>query len=173
MSESAPQSDTMPNLEADRLAQEFRDLCMLLTLATAINDPDCHPTLDDQTSASAINPQFTKTTILNAIATILVREHEILACMSHRARFVVATSGDCAPEGQVETSDPQGEKNEKVDEEIDEFYGLDSTLSVTPIANPMDDPAPDSEAGWCVPVTPGRDCWPDVKASESGWRLYP
>jgi hypothetical protein len=79
-------TDTAPTaaaLEASELQGEFRTLTMLVTLVSAMNDKFNRSTLP-QTSfngAEAVEPlqPTTRRLALNAIATILVRDDEIIA----------------------------------------------------------------------------------------------
>lgn len=59
---------------------EFRDLCQLLTLATAVNNPDGLSKL-----YTDVNLHRSTDDIAHAVATILVRDHENLACIFEKS----------------------------------------------------------------------------------------
>ena len=84
--ESNTVSPSMPDLH-----EEFRNLCQLVTLAAAINDPDNNSILLDHDCASGPNSDRLdrQSSILHAMASILVVDHTIIAYMCETSEALI------------------------------------------------------------------------------------
>jgi len=137
--------------------EEFRNLSLLVTVATAINDPNNHSTL---TLSGATMPMTLSKTasVMHAMASILVLHHEILACMSEADNKTLLV-----------TQDKETEHGEVYDVDLPA-----GKVKVTTIANPDErDANPDERGaklplyGSCLSLEPGIDHWPSIMRSES------
>jgi hypothetical protein len=79
-STSLPTPEHADNAVDDGVFNEFRNLCLLVTLTTALNDPHSHPTLALATDAT-MDTLDKHSSVMHALASIFVREHDILACI--------------------------------------------------------------------------------------------
>ena len=70
---------------------EFRNLCLLVTLVTAINDSGGHSKLNQRRGSISVDSKTQ--TVMHAITTILMLEHKILACMVEKPSDISAASG--------------------------------------------------------------------------------
>jgi len=107
---------------------EFRDLCQLLTLVTAVNDPQNRSRLVIANSAYIMRHSVSeKNSVMHAAANILVREHEILACMFEKP----------PTDGTVPATLLVAKDNEQEEPEYGVRYSVDtSRLTLTTTANP-------------------------------------
>jgi hypothetical protein len=158
-------ADSEVNLSEDPF-DEFRNLCLLLTLTTAINDPNSHSKLPlPNSSAKELNQH---SSVMHAFASILVREHDILACMAEaggKPSVQVVVEG----EQMDDSADPGGDRD--IDDEHGEEYGVDmpgGKVKVTAVANPdMKDEA--ISCRHCEAIDPGINRWPSILESDHGW----
>jgi hypothetical protein len=159
-------SELNADSEVDPCLDEFRNLCLLLTLTTAINDPNSQSRLSiPGFSVQELNQH---SSVMHAFASILVREHDILACMAEagdKPSVKVVVEGD-------KTDSPviPGE-NRDIDDEHGEEYGADvpgGKVKITTIANPdMKDPG--ISCRHCEAIDPGINRWPSILESAHGW----
>ena len=69
---------------------EFRKLCQLLTLVTALNDPDHHSTLNTDHPHVVLRPlDSPEDSLSHAVTSILARDNETLACMFDEPVFLL------------------------------------------------------------------------------------
>jgi hypothetical protein len=148
-----------------KIHEAFRNLSLLVTVATAINNlEDFHPRLEGPLSADEagrlgydgeVDPDRS---VMHAVTSILVLEHEILASMSRNRAGVL-----------VSESDPY----EIVTDEEGERYAMDSIgmLKVAALANPeLDrDAGPGSISDDYVLEKGGESLWPQVLADKQGY----
>ena len=100
---AAPAESNTVSPSTPDLHEEFCNLCQLVTLATAINDPDNNSILLDHDHASDLNSDRLdrQSSILHAMASILVVDHTIIACMCETGEapiqaIVVAQNNLCS-----------------------------------------------------------------------------
>jgi hypothetical protein len=116
-------SDFKPKHNADSsstddLREDFRNLSLLLTVATAINNPAGHPTLSEDPLLDAdlggrINyagDEFPDSTVMHAVTTILVLEHKVIAGMSSDRSRVLVTEDDLVGDHYKVVVDEDGER---------------------------------------------------------------
>ena len=105
---------------------EFRKLCQLLTLVTALNDPDHHSTLNADHPHVVLRPlDSPEDRLSHAVTSILARDNETLACMFDEPVGINILVAQDDPMGL----DAEGEFGGK--------YRVDTRrLSVTTAANP-------------------------------------
>jgi hypothetical protein len=123
------------------LFQEFRNLGLLLNLVTALNHPDDHSTLTlvHDTSSPKLDK---KSTVMHAMASILVLEHEILACMAWKDKHLVIAE-DRNDDGEDYLVDlPAGKVN------------------LATIKNPDAADITNAQYGSCSETSAGKDLWP-------------
>ena len=139
---------------------EFRSVIILLCVITALNNRG-HPTYGSllSTQGPLETPQDSRTLIMNAIASIMVREHEVIAVMGAQQ----AGSLD------IVTAEENNSKATIV-EDIDNSDQVDADLSgVTAITNARansSNPIPASPRN-VILVDPVGSCWEDVH--RDGW----
>jgi len=156
------------------LHKEFRNLTLLLRFLTAVNGG--HPTLPDRSAPKFSDLARRKESVIDAVTTILVREHEIVAAAAYKggAGSIVCQSVpkigpqsreavDVAPAGS-----PAGLSDFGHDHDIDIPYMEDDatkeSLNVAAIANP--DYADGHTFLPPLPTGPkvisGTDFWPEL-----------
>ena len=155
-------------LRADRPApvldgfDEFRNLCLLVALVTALNNPHNYSTL--ALPGTAPTELDRNASVMHAMASILVLDQEILACMSEAddkaspSKALLVTSVD---------SDTVDEHGDRYDMDVPE-----GKVKVTTIANPDErDLRPRSEYGSrCVSLNTGTNHWLSIVRSDcDGW----
>jgi hypothetical protein len=153
-------------LRADRPApaldafDEFRNLCLLVTLVTALNDPHNRSTL----TLTGTTPKVLSknASVLHAMASILVLDHEILACMSEAddkaspSKTLLVTSMG---------SDTAGEHGDLYDMDVPE-----GKVKVTTIANSDERDLQSYPYGSCVSRNAGTDHWLSIMRPDcDGW----
>ena len=146
---SSPQPD---------LLQEFRDLCLLLILTAAVNSSSYCPMLRLSESSSATNYLDRQSTVMHSITSILVREHDVCACMTNGPNVEAQRGGDA-----IYT---QGSSDRLEDPDHGAKYLVDipGNLHLTTIANPeQNDDSSDLEYGCCIKAKDGKNQWPSIK----------
>ena len=172
MPAAVPDGSTTQARPASGPLDEFRNLSQLLTLVTAVNSPLNHPTLHMERELNR-DHEFSldsdEDTVMHAVTTILVREHEILACMFEKPS---AENGDAAV---LVAQDDRTSKWEEDDYEYGVVYRVDTQqLNVVTVGNP--DQTVDEESAapnCCLQVDPGTNYWPTMSQSGPGeeWRF--
>lgn len=131
MSKTDGSTSTRPNFEReheadpdsaarDGLREDFRNLSLLVTVAAAINNPNSTPRLSGDPllgadSEGRIKYPDTDSTVMHAMTSILVLEHEILAGMSCDRSHVLVTKDD-----------PESDHSHLVEDDVEgERYALD------------------------------------------------
>lgn len=139
-------SDTKPLLD------EFRNLSLLVTLTTALNNKHNLSTLE-LPGSKRVPSLDRESTVLHAMGAILVLKHEILACMAGGASDIVV-----AQDGRSLSHD--SDSDEFIMEDDGVKYTSDIPLlgpvEVTTVANP-DERDPPRKYGHCVSVPPGEN----------------
>ena len=108
-----------------------------------------------------------RSTVMHAMASILVREHDVLACMANGptgSDAVVVAEVD----GPATDAQPSGGPLEDLDHGVK--YDVDippGNMILTTITDPAQgDGSGDLGYGACVKAKPGTNLWPSIKAKE-------
>jgi hypothetical protein len=148
-------------VDTEFLLDEFRNLSLLVTLTTALNNEHNYSTLDlpDPKRTSSLDKE---SSVLHAMCHILVLEHEILACMAAgRSDILIVQDG--------RSLSPQADL--RLEEFITEDDGVKYTndlppgpIKVTTVANP-EKRDPPRKYGHCIAVPPGTNHWNEIHES--------
>jgi hypothetical protein len=152
-----PEDVQKPSKPITRNAIPFSQLTSLLYLVTSLNFNDnLGSSFKNECNARALDPRFTA---LDAVATILVQEHEVVAACYTSDLYkvsVISTEADVTPYTDIV----------RVDIPSDTF----PTLRLAALSNPdFEDELKNNRNPHKVHIQTGESRWKNVFASPRGW----